>query len=207
MPGDESRAPKSADSRGSDLGDPESTSRLIDRARAGDQEALERLFDRHLSALQRWASGRLPAWARDLADTDDLVQETLLQTFKRIGAFEPRGVGALQAYLRQAALNRIRDELRRSQRTPERAGLDGVDLKSGDSPLEQAIGHEAVERYEQALQRLRPEEREAIIARVEMGYTYAELAEALDKPTPDAARKAAQRALVRLAEEMTRGAQ
>ena len=33
---------------------------------------------------------------------------------------------------------------------------------------------------------------------------YAELAEALDKPTPDAARKAAERALVRLAEEMDR---
>jgi DNA-directed RNA polymerase specialized sigma24 family protein len=36
--------------------------------------------------------------------------------------------------------------------------------------------------------------------------TYAEMAEALGKPTPDAARKAAQRALVRLAEEMDRGA-
>jgi len=74
-----------------------------------------------------------------------------------------------------------------------------------ESPLEEAIGREAVERYESALQRLRPEEREAIIARVEMDYNYEELAQALGKPTPDAARKAAQRALVRLAEEMKRG--
>jgi RNA polymerase sigma-70 factor (ECF subfamily) len=78
-------------------------------------------------------------------------------------------------------------------------------VDSAESPLEQAIGREAVERYEEALARLKAEEREAIIARVEMGYTYEELAEALDKPTPDAARKAAQRALVRLAEEMKRG--
>jgi DNA-directed RNA polymerase specialized sigma24 family protein len=79
-----------------------------------------------------------------------------------------------------------------------------VQLESAQSPLEEAIGREAVERYEQALQRLKPEERDAIIARVEMDYTYEELAQVLGKPTPEAARKAAQRALVRLAEEMNR---
>jgi RNA polymerase sigma-70 factor (ECF subfamily) len=185
--------------------DVESTFHLIERARAGDKEALERLFARHLKPLQRWASGRLPKWARDLADTDDLVQDTLVQTFKRIDAFEPRRVGALQAYLRQAVLNRIRNELRRKGRQPDATDLDGLAVEDAESPLEQAIGSEAVERYEGALQRLTAEEREAIIARVEMGYSNEELAELLDKPTPDAARKAAHRALVRLAEEMERG--
>jgi RNA polymerase sigma factor (sigma-70 family) len=184
----------------------DSTFHLIERARAGDQQALERLFARHLKPLQRWARGRLPKWARDLADTDDLVQDTLAQTFKRIEDFEPRRVGALQAYLRQAVLNRIRNELRRKGRQPQATDLDGVDVESGESPLEQAIGQEAVERYEGALQRLKPEEREAIIARVEMGYSFEQLAEALGKPTPEAARKTAHRALVRLAEEMKRAA-
>jgi len=192
------------DSAGSS-GDLESTFTLIDRARAGDSEALERLFARHRKPLQRWASGRLPKWARDIADTEDLVQETLFQTFKRIGNFEPRGVGALQAYLRQAVLNRIREELRRKGRRPDQTDLDDIEVDGAKSPLEEAIGREGVERYEQALTRLKTEEREAIIARVEMGYTYEELAEELGKPTPDAARKAAQRALVRLAEEMKRG--
>ena len=77
--------------------DVESTFSLIERARAGDTQALERLFARHLRPLQRWATGRLPKWARDLADTDDLVQDTLLRTFKKIESFEPRRVGALQA--------------------------------------------------------------------------------------------------------------
>jgi RNA polymerase sigma factor (sigma-70 family) len=184
--------------------DPESTFRLLDRARSGDQEALEQLFGRYLKPLQRWARGRLPVWARDVADTDDLVQDTLVQTFKKIDGFEPRRVGALQAYLRQAVLNRIRDELRRKRRQPEMTELNGLELDRAASPVEEAIGREAVDRYEAALTRLRPEEREAIIARVEMGYTYEELAEALGKPSPDAARKAAERALVRLAEEMTR---
>jgi RNA polymerase sigma-70 factor (ECF subfamily) len=195
------RSPGTAVASGSD---PESTFHLIERARAGDQEALDRLFARHLKPLQRWASGRLPRWARGLADTDDLVQHTLLQTFKTIQDFQPRQVGALQAYLRQAVLNRIRDELRRKSRGPQSTDLDKVQLVSAESPLEETIGHEAVERYERALARLKPDERQAIIARVEMGCSYQELAEALGRPSPDAARKAAQRALLRLAEEMKR---
>jgi len=184
--------------------DVESTFSLIVRARAGDSEALEELFARHRKPLQRWASGRLPKWARSISDTEDLVQETLLNTFKRFEDFEPRRVGALQAYLRQAVLNQIREELSRKGRRPGAAELTDIEADSADSPLEHAIGREAVDRYEHALARLKPEEREAIIARIEMGCTYEELAAALGKPTPDAARKAARRALVRLAEEMRR---
>lgn len=190
---------------GNPADDLDSTFHLISRAQAGDQDAIERLFARHLKPLQRWASGRLPKWARDLADTDDLVQEALLQTFKKIEDFEPRRVGALQAYLRQAVLNRLRDELRRKARRPDAMDADRLEDLTARSPLEEAIGRQAVEEYEEALGRLRPEEREAIIARVEIGYTYAELAEALGKPSAEAARKAARRALLRLAEEMNRG--
>jgi RNA polymerase sigma-70 factor (ECF subfamily) len=108
--------------------------------------------------------------------------------------------------MRQAVLNRIREELRRKGRRPDGTGLTGLEAEGHLSPLEQAIGSEAIERYETALARLRPEDQDSIIGRVELGYTYEELAEALGKPTPDAARKAAQRALIRLAREMERGA-
>jgi RNA polymerase sigma factor (sigma-70 family) len=111
------------------------------------------------------------------------------------------------SYLRQGVLNRIRNELRRTGRHPRSSDLDRIEVESADSPLEQAIGREAVERYERALQVLKPDEREVIIARVEMGYTYEEVAEALGKPTPEAARKAARRALERLAQEMARAAE
>lgn len=182
----------------------DSTLELVHRAKAGDREALDRLFDRSLPALRRWASGRLPRWSRDLMDTDDLVQETAVRAINRIGAFEPRHPGALQAYLRQAVVNRIRDEIRRRGRVPAPAELDDNEPDLGASPLEAAIGLEAVERYEAALARLRPDEREAIVARVEMDFGYEEVARALGKPSPDAARMAVSRALVRLAEEMTR---
>jgi RNA polymerase sigma-70 factor (ECF subfamily) len=187
-------------------GDSESTFHLIDRARTGDRDAVERLFARHLAPLRRWARGRLPNWARDLADTEDLIQDALLQTFRRIDVFEVRGSGALQAYLRQAIVNRVRDELRRRARRPERTALDSEELESILSPLEPAIGREAVETYQQALKRLTPEDREAIVGRIEMGYSYEELAQVLGRPSPEAARKAAQRAVVRLVEIMERGA-
>ncbi|MBK9240488.1 MAG: sigma-70 family RNA polymerase sigma factor [Acidobacteria bacterium] len=180
----------------------DSTLTLLTRARAGDEQALNDLFARYLPTLQRWASGRLPQWARDMAETQDLVQETLVQTFKKIDGFEHRGEGALHAYLRQAVMNKIRDELRRAGRRPAPESLPEGAPDPGLSPLEAAIGVEAVERYEAALQRLSEAERELIVARVEMGLTYAELADAVGKPSPDAARMALGRALVRLAEEM-----
>jgi hypothetical protein len=69
----------------------DSTAVLIQRVRDGDKDSLERLIQRHLAPLRRYVSGRLPGWARDLADTDDLVQETLLRTFLKMEAFEVRG--------------------------------------------------------------------------------------------------------------------
>ena len=183
----------------------EATIKLLERFRAGDDAALEMLIARYRSPLKRWASGRLPAWARDGIETQDLVQETLVQTLRTIGTFEPRREGAFQAYLRQALMNRIRDEVRRVRRRHGPAdGLDSGFEDRAPSPLEQAIGRQAVDRYEAALARLRPDEREAIIGRLELGYSYEELAQSLNKPTADAARKAAQRALVRLVAEMKR---
>ena len=183
----------------------DSTLSLLTRAKTGDSQALDDLAARYLPLLTRWARGRLPPGARDLADTSDLVQETLVQVFKKIEGFEYRGVGAFQAYLRQAVMNRIRNELRRAGRQPPREELDEKQADDRPSPLEEAIGSEMVELYEAALQRLSPKERELIIARVELGLTYAEVAEALNMPSADAARMAVGRALVRLAEEMRGG--
>jgi RNA polymerase sigma-70 factor, ECF subfamily len=194
--------------RGPAVGQPapalDTTYELVERAKSGDDEALNRLFARYLPSLRRWASGRLPRWSRDLMDTDDLVQETVIRAVKRIDRFESRHEGALQAYLRQAIVNRIRDEVRRAKRSPMPSALDENAADAGASPLEEAIGGEALECYEAALTRLRPEEREAIVARVEMDGSYQEVATALGKPSADAARMAISRALLRLAQEMSR---
>jgi RNA polymerase sigma-70 factor (ECF subfamily) len=182
----------------------DSTATLLERVRSGDQDALNLLMERYLPILERWATGRLPVWARDLADTGDLVQETLIRSFKTMNRFDARGEGALLAYLRQALRNRIIDEVRARTRRPAPSVIESNLPDEGASPLDIAVGCEVLEQYEMALQRLRPAEREAIIARVELGYGYEELAVALGKPSPGAARVAVTRALARLARLMER---
>ena len=97
---------------------------LLQRAKSGDTDAVNRLVDLYLLPLRRWASGRLPRWARDLSDTEDLVQDAVLGTLKHLREFQPSRDGALHAYLRMAVMNAIRDELRRAHRRPLRTELD-----------------------------------------------------------------------------------
>lgn len=195
--------PPSRRQPGAPIGAVATTADLLQRARLGDDEARNELFSRYLPSLRRWARGRLPRWTRDLRDTEDVVQETLLHTLKHIDAFQPRHEGALQAYLRQALVNRVRDEVRRvGRRGIGEEIVEDAHADDGASPLEQAIGTEALARYEAALTRLRPEEREVIIARVELGQSYQQIAAGHGKASADAARMAVTRALVRLAEEM-----
>jgi RNA polymerase sigma-70 factor, ECF subfamily len=202
MPEDSAR-PRDSSPAGADV-PADATFELLERARCGDGDALNLLFTRHIPTLRRWASGRLPRWVRDVADTQDLVQETVFQVFKRIEAFEPRGEGALQAYLRQAVLNRIRNEFRSKGRRPSFESLDVQAAGDDTSPLEAAIRQEQLDRYEAALNRLTEPERDLIVARLELGLTYEEMAEALAKPSWNAARMATARALLRLAEELKR---
>src|SRR5262245_13253298 len=178
--------------------DSESSKELLLKARAGDPAALDHLFHRYRTALQRWAHGRLPRWARDIADTEDLLQETLTQTFKQLPRIDVSEEDALHAYLRQAVLNRIRNELRRASRHPRRTELDPEAPGSSASPLEAAIGAEQLQKYETALASLSVTDREAIIGRLELGLSFQELADAMRKPSADAARIAVTRALVRL---------
>lgn len=176
---------------------PESTTQLLARVRAGEGEAREQLLARYLPKLRRWAHGRLPGYARGLTDTDDLVQITLIRTLNRLGEFEPHHEGALLAYLRKVLLNAVREEIRRTGRRPDSTPLD-----ERAPQVEQIVGGAIMDSYESALARLGVRDREAVILRVEFGYTHQEIAEALGSSNANAARMTVARALVRLAEEM-----
>ena len=80
-------------------------------------------------------------------------------------------------------MNRLRDELRRKARTPGTVDL-GDPALSERSRVEKAVGVETMAAYEQALRRLKPEEQEAVIGRIELGLSYGELALALERPQP-----------------------
>lgn len=178
---------------------------LLREAKAGDEEALNELFGRARGPLQRWARGRMPAWCRFGCDTDDLVNEALERSFKRLDSFEPFRDGALHAYLCRIVSNRILDEVQKARRRGIREQVSENELDRRASPEEQAVSSEAYERYEEALERLHPEPREAVRMRVDLQLSYEEIARALGKPTANAARMTVSRAIARLAREMGRG--
>jgi RNA polymerase sigma-70 factor (ECF subfamily) len=177
---------------------------LLKRAQEGDREATDLLFGRYLPDLRRWASGRLPRWARDIADTTDLVQDTLLRTYRRMALLDPSRESTLRAYLRQAVLNQVRDEFRRRRRRPQREELEEDRHDEAPSPFDEAVGEELFASYEAALDRLSESERELIVSRVQLSLSYAEIAELTARPTANAARSAVVRALARLSDEMDR---
>jgi RNA polymerase sigma-70 factor, ECF subfamily len=193
-PGTRSQAPLMSD---------EPTIELVVRAREGDRLAVEALLERCIPSLKRWAHGRLPLAARGALDTSDLVQETVLHVLRRLDHFQPRHVGAMQAYLRQSVINRIRDEVRRVSRQPAPVELSEEPASDLTSPLEGAIKTEAYERYREALQDLSTRDREMIVARVEAQWSVQEIAQKFGMRTSDAARMAVSRALRRLAARLT----
>ena len=190
-----------ADSEGA--GDLTSTIELLDRYKRGDNEAVSLLVERSLPPLKRGARGRLPEWGRSLAETQDLVQDAVIRAIPHLKHFEARHPGALQAYLRQAIANHIRDEIRKvNSRPPIGGDLPESKVDPGPSPLERAIGRDRLDRYDAALAKLRPVEREAIVARLELQQSYEEVALALGKPSADAARMVVARAVKNLIRAM-----
>jgi RNA polymerase sigma-70 factor (ECF subfamily) len=193
----------SPDDVGAPLLSDEPTIELVVRARAGDRQAVEALLQRSVPRLKRWAHGKLPAAARGTLDTSDLVQETVLHVLRRLDTFQPRHVGAMQAYLRQSVLNRIRDEVRRIGRHPSPCDLPDDIPSDLPSPLEEAVKSEAVQRYHCALMELGHRDRLLVVARIELQWTYEEIAEHFGLPTADAARMAVTRALRRLMDQLS----
>jgi RNA polymerase sigma-70 factor (ECF subfamily) len=181
----------------------DSTASLLERIRQGHDDARERLFARVVPVLQRWAHRRLPDRARDLLDTDDLVQVTVLRALVRLKDFEYQGEGAFLGYLRSILINAIRERIRRAGRRPQHVALDQELLDRGPPILEGLIGRESIHRYETALDTLPADMRQALILRLEFEYSHQEIASELGRPSEDAARMTVARALAKLKRAMS----
>jgi len=181
----------------------ETTATVLGRARAGDPQARNQLCERFRPLLMRWAHGRLPPYAREgVMETEDLVHNSLVRALNALERFEPRHEGAFFAYLRAILLNQIRDRIRRVRRQPARDPLDGSIADQSPSPLERAIGSEQLDRYDRALSLLPERQRHGVMLRIELDYSYHQVASALELPSPNAARLMVTRALVRMARLM-----
>jgi RNA polymerase sigma factor (sigma-70 family) len=153
---------------------PTASADLLAQARAGDTSALSRLFKRQGLALARWARG--------FSDTADVVQDALLQTFRRIDKIELRGEGALQAYLHTAVINRIKDEMRRVARRP----IDDLDeeqqfASSDPTPFDQVMDGENEATYKRALAMLTEDDRALVVGRMDVRRAVIKLAEYMSR--------------------------
>lgn len=178
------------------------TVELVERARGGDETAWELLMRRYRGPLQRFARSRLARQPRRLADTDDVVQDVTINVFRRLHRIELRFPGALLAYLRRSVSNRVADEHRRAVRQGPTATLDDNLPDDHQSPLDATIDRDKVRAYRTALLALCPDDRLAIVMRLERGEGYDVIAARLGKPTPNAARVAVARAMFKLARQM-----
>ncbi len=181
----------------------QSTVDLLERFKQGDENAVNQLVERSIPPLRRWARGRLPQWARSLEETQDVVQHAVLCALPHLKTFTASHPGALQAYLKRAVDNHIKDEIRKAKVRPALAELPADHPDKGPGPVEVVSGRELEERYRKALKTLRDTERQAIIARVERHESYDEIAVALGKPSADAARMTIVRALKNLLDAMS----
>jgi RNA polymerase sigma factor (sigma-70 family) len=184
-------------------GDPswDSTILVLSRAQDGDRSAVRILIERAVPPLRRWTHGRIPPYGRGAVNTEDLVQDAVLHTLKRIRTFEHRTVDALQKYLRRSVVNGIRDVIRRVKRRGIPIELPEAVPDSALSPEELAIINETSEMFVRALQRLRPTDRQIMICRVELGYSFEQIADCLGKSV-DATRMAVSRAMKRTQQEI-----
>ncbi len=152
---------------------------LVRKAVAGDGDALEALllhsYDRLVAAVTR----RLPDDVRTALSAEDVVQDTCIVAFQRIGSFEPRGGAAFFGWLAQIAEHRLMDAVK-SLRAAKRGGgrVRAVDVACGSTddiltvlealpggsrtPSRSAAAHDAVSLVTAALEALDPDYREAL---------------------------------------------
>lgn len=183
--------------------DVRSTHQLLNLAQAGREDAINEICRRYLPRLEAWATGRLPQRARGMVETTDIVQDVLIRAAGRFEGFQSDQAEGFCWYMRRAVLNRIRDEIRKANRRGPAIEVDDR-LAAADDPHADVQCKETTERLDQALLELKPEEREAVVARMELDLGYEEIADLLGRPSAEAARKFTARSLLKLAAIMAR---
>ncbi|GAA2818126.1 RNA polymerase sigma factor [Nonomuraea rubra] len=151
---------------------------VIRRARS-DPAAFSALFDRHAPALHRYVVRRL---GDELAD--DVVAETFLAAFRRLGHYDTAHRDA-RPWLYGIAANLIGKHRRaeiRAYRALARTGVDDVAESYADRVESRVAAGAAQRELAAALARLSPEDREVLLMIAWADLSYEETATALGIP-------------------------
>jgi RNA polymerase sigma-70 factor, ECF subfamily len=148
---------------------------LLERARAGEQEARDLLVRRYLDDVYRLT-------ARILGDKDlaqDATQDAFINALGALHRF--RGDASFRTWLLRIAVNAARSVGRRQVRRKEVSlVLADHEPSLGPDPAVRAEQTTEVERVERMLAKLPTKQRMAVALRVQQGLSYAEIAAALD---------------------------
>lgn len=187
---------------------------LVDRAKQGDAEALNLLFERYHGILIEMARRRLGPRLRLKEDADDLAQTTFREATRDFNRYEWRGEGSLLRWLVQILQNKIRDKAEyysagKRDMTRERSVEDqrgGGDGNRWEPKVEDLSVTRQVAREEEfailreALDDLSDDHRKAITLVFFQGMTLRQAGERMGGRTEDAVRMLLRRAESRLRE-------
>ena len=148
---------------------------LLKLVARGDQGAFEALYER----LARPAYGLVRKVLRDPAQSEEVVQEVLLEVWRTAARFDPARGGAATWVLTIAhrrAVDRVRSETAAAERE-RRAQRDAATLDAGTDSFEASLDAVALRR---CLEGLSDVQRQSITLAYYGGYTYPEVAKLLE---------------------------
>ena len=160
----------------------EKTEELLDGAKAGDADAVERLLDRHRIAIHRLIEMRLDRRIQQRVDASDIVQEVMIKVWQKATAFNPHKAAA-STWIYTIARNCRTDMYRRLQKFDTPISADDIWPEAETEELFAAVQQkrDAV-RIKEMLAGL-PHEQSQILVKVYMeGKSHSEVAEELDLP-------------------------
>jgi RNA polymerase sigma-70 factor (ECF subfamily) len=175
--------------------DTQPTEHLAANVALKEPEAFAALVGRVRGGLVTWIALRLGPQLRARVTEEDVLQETLLQAYRTIDAFQSGGAGSFRRWLLSVAENRIRDlskfhgaqkrdsarEVRKARNEGERTLLGQLTLQA-TSPGSAAQALEAKRKMAAAIESLPPELREVVVARALEERRFREVSELLQRP-------------------------
>ena len=180
------------------------TETLLVAAKAGDADAVNRLLEKHRTAVRRLVELRLDRKVQRRVDVSDVVQDVMIEASGRLDKYLSDPALAFHLWLRQIAWDRIIDTYRRHRVSAKRnmdreqpmtapAGPDQSTMEFAQqlcdpatTPATAATQREIASRVEAAIELLGDQDREIIIMRHYEHLTNQEIAEVLKLNAPAA---------------------
>lgn len=172
---------------------------LLHRAREGNTEARDELFDKCRNYVAFVARSQVESWLRQKVDASDLIQQTLLEAHRGFDQFRGKTEGEWLAWLKQILKHNAADFVRHYRGTAKRQARREVPIHGqtaggsdfirepadpGESPSQIVMQHEDEIRLADAMAKLTPDHQEVIMLRNIQRLPFDEVAERMGRSRP-----------------------